>query len=131
MIFSSQLEHAWKVVNLLVRLHFCNSFRQNASICPEYIPIVCVTWILTNVVIVLIHLVRFLILVTNLEIEKTLSYKLNNKVLGIAHINDQAFLVFELWVVFVIFNSHRFSESLHLGVISFLLLFLWLRLSGC
>ena len=118
------------MINLLVRLHFCNSFWENSSICPEYIPVVCVARGRANVIISIVHLVRVLIFVGALEVKKTLGNKLDHEIFGVAQIYHQAFLVFELRVVFIILNSYSFSKSLLLRIISFLLFFLWLRLGG-
>ena len=118
MVFPCKLEHAWKVVDLLVWFHFCNPLRQDSIIRPEYVPVV--IWILV-INITAFHLVHILVLKSQLVIVQVFGDEPYHKILAIAHIDNQSFLIFKSGVVSIIFDSNRLRKPPHFGCI--LLLF--------
>ena len=110
------------MVDFLVRFHLWYSLRKNSAIGPKNIPVVCISGNRRHIIVIVVHLVRLLILVCTFEVKKGLGDELNHKVLCVAQVYDQSFLVFKFRVIVIIFNSNWLSKSALPCIVTLLLL---------
>ena len=117
MIFSTQLIHARKMINLLIRFHFGDSLWLNAVVSPEYIPILGVfRGVLTYVVLgqhapATVVVDFFCAFEREAEVEKLFCNESYHEILRRTNIEHQFIVIIKLRVVKIILHPYSFRKN--------------------